>query len=224
MRRGLHGSTHPGSLGMGATVVALVFDSRRLWWISVGNSPLYLYRDGVLRQLNEDHSLAPQIDYLVANGMMDPETGRNHPDRHCLTSVLIGREIDRIDCVEAPFPLQAGDVVIVASDGLQALSETEIAEHLAGLIDAPAERIATTLMDAVEACGDPDLDNVSLSVIRPLGLTAPVDAAAPGRGTVAADAAAPGTGLSAVAPMRWLRGGGCAYLFRRKATGKESTS
>ncbi len=92
--------SNPASRGMGATLVALVCRGDRLNWISVGDSPLYLWRDGQLSQLNEDHSLAPQIDYLVRSGRMDPETGRNHPDRNCLTSVLGGRAIERIDCPE----------------------------------------------------------------------------------------------------------------------------
>lgn len=165
-RLGEHTRRHPQSAGMGATVVALVFDTYGLYWISVGDSPLYLFRDGVLRQMNEDHSLAPQIDFLVAQGMLDPEIGRTHPDRHCLTSVLIGQGIDRIDCAERAFPLEDGDIVIVASDGLQSLDDRTIAALLHDMQDFSSERIAQRLLDEVDACLDPDQDNVSLAVVR----------------------------------------------------------
>ena len=39
-------------------------------------SPLFLYRNGKLSQLNEDHSMAPQIDFMVKSGLMDAETGQ----------------------------------------------------------------------------------------------------------------------------------------------------
>ena len=87
---GAHSSCYPGTRGMGATLVAPVLMGDRLYWVSVGDSPLFLFRDGKLMQLNEDHSMAPQIDYLVRSGVMDPAVAMHHPDRNCLTSVLIG--------------------------------------------------------------------------------------------------------------------------------------
>ena len=75
-----HAANNPQTAGMGATLVAPVFIRDTLFWISIGDSPLYLLRGGRLRQLNEDHSLGPHIDYMVRSGMMPEEIGRNHPD------------------------------------------------------------------------------------------------------------------------------------------------
>jgi len=127
---GAHADAEPGTEGMGATLVAPVLMQNRLYWISVGDSPLFLYRNGSLTQLNEDHSMAPQIDYLVRTGVMEPETALNHPDRNCLTSVLAGNEVPRIDCPATPVQLMDGDIVIAASDGLQFLENPEIADIL----------------------------------------------------------------------------------------------
>jgi serine/threonine protein phosphatase PrpC len=206
---------------MGATVVVLVFVGDAFYWISVGDSPLYLYRDGTLSQLNEDHSLAPQIDYLVREGMMDPEVGRHHPDRHCLTSVLIGGDIERIDCVASPFQLKAGDLVILASDGLQTLTDDEIAALLAKTRDRSSTEIAETLLAAVERCADPEQDNVSLSVIKPqyesVGRRRGLAGRTPSR---LGEAALALTGLDRQsAAARWLRGEGRGLLFRRKSSG-----
>lgn len=161
-----HVVEHPEAAGMGATLVAVVLNGSRMHWISIGDSPLYLFRNGRLRQLNEDHSMAPQIDFMVHSGLMDSEIGRDHPDRNCLTSVLAGDEIVRIDCPADPFVLQDGDIVVVSSDGLQFLENEEIAETLDKLQDEPASEIADGFLTALEELADPDQDNVSMSVIK----------------------------------------------------------
>ena len=161
-----HVSEHPQVSGMGATLVATVIFRSKLHWISIGDSPLYLFRNGTLEQLNEDHSMAPQIDFMISTGMMDPEIGKNHPDRNALTSVLAGDEVPRIDCPAAPKELQDGDIVLVSSDGLQFLGNDGIAEVLATHGDKPAAKIANRLLKEIETLADPDQDNVSLSLIK----------------------------------------------------------
>ena len=161
-----HTSNNPDTAGMGATLVAPVFMQDKLFWISIGDSPLYLYRAGELRQLNEDHSLGPHIDYMVRSGMMSEDVGRNHPDRNALTSVLIGETIERIDCPEVPFTMKDGDILLVASDGLQFLSDRHIRNVLRDMADAPAADIAETLLDELRALNDPEQDNISFSVIK----------------------------------------------------------
>jgi len=161
-----HVSTHPKTNGMGATLVAPVVIGDHLFWVSVGDSPLFLFRHGTLSQLNEDHSMAPQIDLMVASGMIESEAGANHPDRNCLTSVLIGDEIPRIDCPRSPTKLQDGDVLIVASDGLQFLSNQQIEDALVASSDLSSDGISEFLLDALTALDDPDQDNISFSVIK----------------------------------------------------------
>ena len=162
----LHAEHHPGSRGMGATLVAPVLVGNKLYWVSVGDSPLYLYREGELLQLNEDHSLAGQIDLLVQKGLMDPHTAENHPDRHCLTSVLSGDQIAKIDCPRRPLTLKAGDIIVVASDGLQFLENSEIEGLIQETEDQRSTDIARSLISALDALGDPHQDNVSLCVIK----------------------------------------------------------
>lgn len=161
-----HAATNPDTAGMGATLVAPVFVKDLLFWISIGDSPLYLMREGRLRQLNEDHSLGPHIDYMVRSGMMSEDVGRNHPDRNALTSVLIGEAIERIDCPERPFKLRHGDILIVASDGLQFLSDGQITDIVSEHVRDGSAVIAETLLDELRALDDPEQDNVCFSIIR----------------------------------------------------------
>ncbi len=152
--------------GMGTTLVAPILSGNQLHWISVGDSPLFLFQDGKLHQVNEDHSLAPQIDLMVQSGMLDAEAARHHPDRNCLTSVLMGDDIPKIDYGKPPVSLTKGDIVVVSSDGLQFLTNNQISGILSTHQDADSETIADALMDAIRELDDPDQDNVSLAVIK----------------------------------------------------------
>ena len=157
---------YPDQEGMGGTVVATSIVDGGLQWVSVGDSLLYLLRDGMLKRLNDDHSMGPQIDLMAKNGMMDEETARTHPQRNCLTSALTGKDIPELDCPERRMELEDGDIIVLASDGLQSVSE----EDIASIVDEAAHResrdIAAALIDAVAAAGEPDQDNTSVVVLR----------------------------------------------------------
>ena len=161
-----HVENNPETEGMGSTLLAPVIVNEKLFWISIGDSPLLLYRGGKLTQLNEDHSMAPQIDLMVAAGAITEDAAANHPDRNCLTSVLFGDEIEAIDCPEEPFILEDGDILIAASDGLQFLENAEILFTLKQNLAKPAASIAKSLLDQLIALDDPAQDNVSFSVIK----------------------------------------------------------
>ena len=183
-----HMGSHRETEGMGATLVAPCLVENRLWWISIGDSPLYLYRGGKLSQLNEDHSMAPQIDFMVKSGLMDAEAGANHPDRNCLISVLMGTRIPKIDCPTHPHELRAGDIVICASDGLQFLTEAQIERVVTRYRKSRSTEIAERLLEELNRLDDPDQDNISFTVIkvndataRPKDLTPPKTQTAPTR-------------------------------------------
>ena len=161
-----HTRSHPETDGMGATLVVPALVENRLWWISVGDSPLFLYRNGRLSQLNEDHSMAPQIDFMVKSGLMDPQVAANHPDRNCLISVLMGTRIPKIDCPAKPFELLAGDIVVCASDGLQFLTDTQIEKLLTKYRKTRSTEIAERLLAELIKLDDPDQDNISFTVIK----------------------------------------------------------
>ena len=158
---------NPSSYGMGATLIASVFVEDRLYWVSVGDSMIYRVRDGVMTRLNADHSLGPEIDAMVARGEMDEEEARYHPDRACLTSVLMGEDIALMDCPARATEVRPGDVFVVASDGLQFLGDDEIAEIVIDKKAAPALEIVEGLLSAILSLADPDQDNVSIAVVKP---------------------------------------------------------
>ncbi len=192
-----HASNHPETEGMGATLVVPALVENRLWWISIGDSPLFLYRDGKLSQLNEDHSMAPQIDYLVQAGLLDAEDAAKHPDRNCLVSVLMGSKIAKIDCPAKPQVLKAGDIVVCSSDGLQFLTNAQIEKVLAKYRKTRSTEIAERLLEELHRLADPDQDNISFTVIKVNNASVRPRHSRPSR---QADAVARPRGLTMVAP------------------------
>lgn len=161
-----HAQRHPSTQGMGSTMIALVQLGTSLFWTSVGDSVLYLLRDGDLRRLNEDHSLAPQIDFLVRQGMLTEAAGRDHPDRSVLTSALNGGPIRQLDCPERPLMLRSGDLIVAASDGLPYLSHPRMRDILADDTATDSAYLAHKLLKAIKTLNHPDQDNVCFAIIR----------------------------------------------------------
>jgi PPM family protein phosphatase len=161
-----HANMHPETEGMGATLVVPALVENRLWWLSIGDSPLFLYRNGKLSQLNEDHSMAPQIDFMVQAGLLEAEEAATHPDRNCLVSVLMGSKIAKVDCPANPLELKAGDIVVCSSDGLQFLPNAQIEKVLARYRKTRSTEIAERLLEELHRLADPDQDNISFTVIK----------------------------------------------------------
>ena len=157
----------PALDSMGSTLVAAVVASEGLHWISVGDSPLWLFRAGQLERLNADHSMAPLLADLVAAGRMTAEEAARHPSQHSLRSVVMGDEMPLIDVSSQPVALEQGDRVVLASDGLLTLDEQEIADILKKTRDAPLEDSVATLIQAVEGAGHPYQDNVTVLLYAP---------------------------------------------------------
>ena len=150
VRQGIEGK--PSLDGMGATVVAAQVRGDEVRWISVGDSPFYLVTQGKLERLNADHSMAPQIDALVARGMLTAEEAEHHPGRHTLREAVMGDPLTLID--KGSRRLGAGDRLLLCSDGVQTLTAEQIA--------AQSVRPASTLVEAVLAAARDHQDNVTV--------------------------------------------------------------
>lgn len=167
---------NPMLAGMGSTLVGVTFGTDGIEWVSVGDSPLMLYRRGEIALLNDDHSLAPELDRLAAMGAITEEEARRDPRRHMLRSAVTGDEIDLVDLSARPLKIEPGDYIILASDGLQTLESAEIERIVAAYADDGAGAVANALIRAVEALKDPHQDNATVVAVRPLPQPAARDA------------------------------------------------
>ena len=152
--------------GMGSTLVGVVFEDGGMSWVSVGDSPLLLWRQGEIALLNEDHSMAPDIDKLAAAGKITPAQARRDPRRHMLRSAVTGDDIDLVDISRHPLLLEPGDYVILASDGLQTLEGNEIARIVAAYGADGTEAVAGALIRSIDSLREPHQDNATVVAVR----------------------------------------------------------
>ncbi len=151
----------PALDGMGCTMVTAALSAGKCYWISVGDSHLYLVRDGQLVKQNEDHSYGGYLDRMKAQGLdVEPEPGLS---RNMLMSAMTGDDVAEIDCPGTPIQLEAGDRVIVASDGLDSLSEHGILELCASA--STPKKCVESLLKGVEAAAKPRQDNTTVIVV-----------------------------------------------------------
>jgi len=113
-------------LGMGTTVTAAMFEMGRLSIAHIGDSRAYLFREGELRLLTQDHSL---VNELLQKGELTPEEAENHPRRNILTRALGTVENPQID--QFNLTVQQGDLLLLCTHGLHNLvNEKEIGQIL----------------------------------------------------------------------------------------------
>lgn len=119
----------PGQVG--STFVACILHAANLYWISVGDSVLYLFRENSLYVLNTTHTYSQYLDQAAAEGKITVEDALHDSQRDALTSYLGIDNLTDVDLCERPISLQPGDRVVLASDGLsKTLSGIEIAAVL----------------------------------------------------------------------------------------------
>ncbi len=155
--------TQPHLQGMGCTLVGVALNEEEMEWVSVGDSPLWLYSAGRLLRLNADHSFKPILQERVQCGEITSEEAVTHPKRNMLRSAVTGNKIDLIDQSSAPVNLYPGDRILLASDGIFTLSDVEIGKILARSISA--KKCVEKLLNAVLKKGRRNQDNTTALVI-----------------------------------------------------------
>jgi len=145
-----HAESSPEYAGMGTTVVAAVASGDHASIVNVGDSRLYLFRDGALQLVTSDHSWVNEVGRGLG---LNDEQLRSHPYRNVLTRA-VGAEAElEVQLIE--LDLQAGDVLLLCSDGLHGVAaESVLAEILSR--SGALEDKARALVDAVLERGAPD--------------------------------------------------------------------
>jgi len=144
--------------GMGTTLVAALIDGREAWVANVGDSRAYHITIDSVRQVTEDHSLVAD---QVRAGYIDERAAASSPRRNVITRSLGGSRSMTVD-VFGPLELQAGESLLLCSDGLHGVvSDSEIAGVSTTLEpDAAVRRLISMANDR----GGPD--NISVVLAR----------------------------------------------------------
>jgi PPM family protein phosphatase len=137
--------------GMGTTMTVALVEDDYVAIGHVGDSRAYLFRDGELEQLTDDHSLVAE---LVRSGKLSPEEAETHPQRSVITRA-VGTEPD-VDVDTFSIEGAAGDLFLICSDGLtdmvdEATIHDALAENRADLNAA-----AKALVNAANRVGGED--------------------------------------------------------------------
>jgi protein phosphatase len=148
---------------MGTTLLACAVAGDALAWISVGDSLMYHVRKSRAVLLNEDHSMAPVLDQLVKDGQISEEEALADSRRNALRSAVMGDEIPLVDLQQRDDVLRPGDIILLATDGLLTLDETEIGKLAEKTKPAGAKAIADALLKAVDAKASPHQDNTTVA-------------------------------------------------------------
>ncbi len=150
---------HPQFYGMGTTCTAVSIIERQLRFAHIGDSRLYLVRGESITRLTRDHSY---VGRLVESGIVRSEDAESHPQRHILTAALgSGRDITP-HIPEQPVPLEAGDTLLLCTDGLWGLvGDPELAS--VAQANTPAEACQKLVNLALERGGP---DNITVLVLR----------------------------------------------------------
>ena len=151
--------------GMGTTASVLMLSGARYLIGQVGDSRIYLLRDGALRQLTKDHSY---VQEQVDAGFLTPDQARYHPYSNVIT-----RCVGASDAVEPDTytgELKVGDVFLVASDGLTGMVDDRRLQQLL-LSRASAGRVVDALIAEANYRGG--LDNITAIVVQVLQIDSP---------------------------------------------------
>lgn len=148
----------------GTTLLAAFVGGGVLRWVSVGDSPLYVWRNGRLLHLNQDHSYRDMYRGYIGAGMTAQEALRRG---HVLRSAVTGEPLDLVDAPQLPYPLLPTDRILLASDGVESLLAPELLTQVGREILNDREgSLPVNIVEACQALNDPYADNTTVVSIE----------------------------------------------------------
>ena len=142
---------------IGTTVAALLVFQRFAVTLWAGDSRVYLYRDGRLARLTQDHAL---VEDLLGKGMLTPEQAKHHPHANLITRAV--GAADELYLDQDVFELHDGDTFLICSDGLtREVPEDTIAKAFAAPTEGSLSEHLVNL--ALDNGGN---DNTTVIVVR----------------------------------------------------------
>jgi len=148
----------PEYAGMGSTVVAVIFHGDRLSVGHVGDSRLYRFRNGILDQLTQDHSV---VQELVSRGLATAEEARLTVSKNLVTRAL-GVDPEVLADINE-LPLEDNDIYLLCSDGLNDVLADGDIEMMLIEHGRQLETAAHHMVDTANARGGPD--NISVILV-----------------------------------------------------------
>ena len=159
-----HCGDDPRISGMGTTAAAVMIIGEQLFVAGLGDSRVYLLRDGECRQLTVDHTLARA---LVEAGILSSENARFHPYRNVLHKHLGCKELADGADVDT-LRLKAGDRLLLATDGLTGRVDNRALQELIDNAATPGQAADRLLEAALDRGATDDITCVVVFVDAPV--------------------------------------------------------
>ncbi len=158
----------------GSTCVAVLLHEEGAEIAHVGDSRAYLVRGGAVRQITDDHSV---VRGLVNAGVITEREARHHPEANKITRALGMSETVDIETRPSPMAIQPGDILLLCTDGLSDLVDTDdMTQELEKHLPAGADVACQKLVDLANTRGGHDNITVQLVTVidaPPMSLTEP---------------------------------------------------
>ena len=131
---------------VGTTLAAAAVHNEQLYWIAVGDSRIYLLRDGIATQITEDHNYAMELEWRVEQGQVSPAEAAHDPERQALVSYLGMPKLPYISVSTKPLSVHSGDIILLCSDGLYgSLAPGQLVEVMGNFPGLPDQMIQAVL-------------------------------------------------------------------------------
>lgn len=152
--------------GSGSTIVAVIAEDNYLYWVSVGDSRIYILRGDEMRQKTRDHNYLLRLSEMVANGEMSLEEAKQQPQKEALISFLGIGGLELIDISPTPVELIPGDIVLLCSDGVTKTLEDDWIKKIMQSPTSSMEEKAETLVRAAVRRNTRSQDNTSVAILH----------------------------------------------------------
>ena len=147
----------------GSTLVAIMIRNYNLDFLSVGDSHIYLFQNGMLTQLNREHNYGEVLKEKAARNEVSPEEPYRNSQRHSLTAYIGMGSFDIVDKNAQPITLKTGDKVFLCSDGVyNALGD----DALIALLKSDAVTAAKKIEASILSQNLPKQDNFTGVIVE----------------------------------------------------------
>lgn len=143
---------------MGTTLIITYIQANMLYYAHVGDSRLYLFRDGVLKQITTDHSYVAE---MLNKGLITPEEAEHHPNKNVIMRAIGAKEDVEVDI--GYIKIEKDDIILLCTDGLSnMIADNKLQNILAEA--AELEQTAEKLVEVANNAGG--LDNITLVLCK----------------------------------------------------------
>jgi protein phosphatase len=150
----------------GATLICCIVENNNLYWGTVGDSHLYIIRNGEIFQVNRDHNYMYELNQKVQSGLITEAQAQADPHKDSLISFMGMGGVKMMDINSTPFKLEKGDFVVMCSDGLYRTLSDQIIKEIVRIYKGNIQNACEKLISAVIERDNPSQDNTSVIILK----------------------------------------------------------